>query len=267
MLADVARALDPVAFARHALGVEPDDWQTKLLRSTASRVLLNVTRQGGKSTTAAALAMHRALYTPGSLVLAVSPSERQSGELFKKVMAAYRASGRQVPAESETTMWLTLENGSRVVALPGKEGTVRGFSGVDLIIEDEAARADDALYLAIRPMLSVSGGRLILMSTPFGKRGHFFEAWTTGGPAWERYEVPAGECPRIPAAFLAEERAALPDRWYRQEYQCSFEETTDQVFGYEVVARAFQNDLEPLFPPIPIATSAPPTSELTPLFS
>jgi len=116
-------------------------------------------------------------------------------------------------------------------------------------------------------MLSVSGGRLILMSTPFGKRGHFFEAWTNGGPAWERYEVPASECPRIPAAFLAEERAALPDRWFRQEYECSFEETTDQVFGYEVVARAFQNDLEPLFPPHPTAPAPASTRTVTPLFS
>ena len=162
--------------------------------------------------------MPTALYQPGSLTLLVSPSERQSGELFKKCTAIFHATGNTVDAESETTMWLTLANGSRVVALPGKEGTIRGFSGVDLIIEDEAARAGDDLYLAIRPMLAVSGGRLILMSTPFGKRGHFFEAWDGGDPTWERYRVPASECPRISAAFLAEERRALPDRWYRQEY-------------------------------------------------
>src|SRR5690242_10866153 len=96
MLADVARALDPVAFARDALGVEPDIWQARLLRSTASRILLNVTRQGGKSTTSAALAMHQALYSPGSLTLLVSPSERQSGELFKKCLDVYRATGRQI---------------------------------------------------------------------------------------------------------------------------------------------------------------------------
>ena len=62
--------------------------------------------------------------------------------------------------------------------LPGQEKTIRGFSGVTLIIEDEASRVDDTLYRAVRPMLAVSGGRLILMSTPYGQTGHFFEEWT-----------------------------------------------------------------------------------------
>ena len=246
---DLAAALDPVVFVRRALDTEPDAWQARLLRSTAPRVLLNVTRQGGKSTTAAALAMHTVLYAPGSLVLVVSPSERQSQELFKKCQHLYRAAGRPVPAESETTSWLTLANGSRLVSLPGAEDTIRGYSNVTLIIEDEAARADDALYFATRPMLGVSGGRLILMSTPFGRRGHFFETWEHGGPAWERYRVPAAECPRISSEFLAEERRALPTRWYRQEYECSFEDTTDQVFSSEDIAAAVTGDVRPLFGP------------------
>ncbi len=247
LAADLAAALDPVVLARRALGTEPDSWQRRLLRSTAPRVLLNVTRQGGKSTTAAVLAVHQALYAPGSLVLLVSPSERQSGELFGKCLATYRAAGATAPSVHETTQLLTLANGSRIVSLPGKEGTIRGYSGVSLIVEDEAARAADELYLAVRPMLAVSGGRLILMSTPFGKRGHFFEAWTNGGPSWERYEVPATECPRISPAFLAEERRALPDRWYRQEYGCSFEETVDQVFSYDDIEAAL-SDVPPLLP-------------------
>jgi hypothetical protein len=74
-----------------------------------------------------------------------------------------------------------MKNGSRIVSLPSKEANIRGFSGVSLIIEDEASRVGDDLYLAMRPMLAVNQGRLILMSTPWGKRGHFFEAWEHGG--------------------------------------------------------------------------------------
>jgi hypothetical protein len=60
-------------------------------------------------------------------------------------------------------------------ALPGTEKTIRGFSGAALLIVDEAARVDDALYYAVKPMLAVSGGSLLMLSTPYGRRGGFFE--------------------------------------------------------------------------------------------
>jgi len=85
-----------------------------------------------------------------------------------------------------------------------------------------------------------------MLTTPYGKRGVFFEEWESGA-GWERYEVPAAECPRISPAFLAEERASLPARVYRQEYECSFEETEDQVFSYEEIEGAMSDDVEPLF--------------------
>src|SRR5207244_4416310 len=117
---------------------------------------------------------------------------------------------------------LELANGSRIVSLPGDEATVRGFSGVALLVIDEAARVNDALYYSVRPMLAVSQGRLVSLSTPFGKRGWFHDEWFGEGD-WERVKITAEECPRIPATFLAEERRALGERWYKQEYLCSFE--------------------------------------------
>src|SRR3954470_23095302 len=82
--------LDPVFFARHTLGFEPDPWQEQVLQSGGKRMLLNCSRQSGKSTTAAVLALHQALYVRRSLVLLVSRSLRQSGELFKKVQDLLR---------------------------------------------------------------------------------------------------------------------------------------------------------------------------------
>ena len=245
LAADLAMALDPVALSR-AAGIEPDPWQAGLLRSTAPRLLLNCSRQSGKSTTTATLAMHTAIYTPKALVLLLSPGLRQSGELFKKCIQVYRALGRPVPAESETALSLSLENGSRIVALPGKEETIRGYSGVALLAVDEASRVGDGLYYSVRPMLAVSGGRLAVMSTPFGKRGFFHQEWTEG-QGWERYEVPAEQCPRISPEFLEEERRALGPWWFRQEYGCQFSETTDQLFSHDLVAHAVAHGVPPLF--------------------
>ena len=246
LASDFMAAYDRVTFARR-LSVEPDHWQERLLRSSADRVLLNCARQSGKSTMAALLALHKALTAPGSLVLILAPAERQAKELFSKVAAFYGDLGHPVPADSYRKLGAALANGSRIEALPGTEKTIRGFSGVDLLIIDEASRVDDELYFAVRPMLAISGGQLMMLSTPYGKRGVFYEEWHSRVSEWERYEVPADECPRITEAFLEEERAALPSWVYRQEYECSFEETEDQVFTTDMVDASVSADVEPLF--------------------
>jgi hypothetical protein len=245
ILGDLRLAVDRVAFSRH-LGVDPDGWHSEFLAGHSDRVLLNCSRQSGKSTMAAVIALHKALYYPGSLVLCLAPALRQSQELFGKVIYHYRESGRKVPAASEKKLSLELENDSRIVTLPGSEKTIRGFSGASLLVVDEASRVDDGLYWAIRPMLAVSGGSLIMLSTPFGKRGVFYDEWTSGRE-WVRYEVPARDCPRIPATFLEEERNTLPSWIYRQEYECSFEETEDRVFTTDMIESALTDEVEPLF--------------------
>jgi hypothetical protein len=240
---------DRLEFAR-ALGIVPDLWQERLLRSEAPRVLLNCARQSGKSTMAGVVALHKSLLTPGSLVLILAPAERQAKELFSKVAGFYHALGHPITADSYRKLGVELANGSRIEALPGTEKTIRGFSGAALLIVDEAARVEDDLYYAIRPMLAVSGGRLMMLTTPYGKRGVFFEEWSGGdssGGAWERYEVRAEECERIPPSFLEEERRALPARIFRQEYECSFEDTEDQLFGYELVESSISDEVTPLF--------------------
>jgi hypothetical protein len=242
---DLKLALDRVVFAR-ALGLEPDGWQEQLLRSSSDRMLLNCSRQSGKSTMTAVIALHRALYHPGSLILCLAPALRQSQELFGKVLGFYRDLGRPVSAQAERKLSLELENGSRIVTLPGSEKTIRGFSGTSLLVVDEAARVEDELYYAVRPMLAVSGGALMMLSTPYGKRGIFYEEWTSGR-GWERYEVPASQCPRISREFLEEERACLPPFIFRQEYECSFEESEDQVFSSELIDRAVTSEVKPLF--------------------
>jgi len=239
---DLLMAMDPVAFAR-AAGIEPDDWQADVLRSSASRMLLNCSRQSGKSTITAALAVHTAIYDPGALVLLLSPSLRQSQELFKKCIAVYRGAGRPVPPAAESAMRLELDNGSRVVSLPGTETSIRGYSAVRLLIVDEAARVEDGLYLSVRPMLAVSAGRLIGLSTPFGTRGWWYEAWR-GPEPWERYEVPATRCPRIAPSFLAEERRNVGEWWFEQEYMCRFMEGQTSMFTRDEIDAAFAEEVD-----------------------
>ncbi len=207
-----------------------DPWQRRLLAAHDRQVLLNCSRQSGKSTTVAALALHRALFWPDSLILLLSPSLRQSGELFRKVLDLFDALGKQRRPAGRSQHRLELANGSRIIGLPGREDTIRGFSDVALLVIDEAARVPDDLYRSVRPMLAVSQGRLICLSTPFGRRGFFYEEWHDEAAPWLRVRVPWEECPRIGSDFIAEEERALGQSWVRQEYGCSFEALTGLVY-------------------------------------
>jgi hypothetical protein len=213
-------------------GVDPDPWQAELLRSTAQAILLLCSRQTGKSTVAAALALKMALLKPDTLTLLLSPTLRQSGELFRtKVMRLYQALGRPVATVQESALTVQFANGSRVVSLPGEEGTIRGYSDVGLLVIDEAARVSDGLYGAVRPMLAVSGGRLLCLSTPFGRQGWFYEAWRNTAEPWHRVKITAEQCPRIPRGFLAAERVAIGPRYYSQEYGCEFMDLIGALFS------------------------------------
>lgn len=216
----IALGLDP-ACALRLQGLAPDPWQRELLAADDRQLLLNCSRQSGKSTVVAALALHTALFQRGALVLLLSPSLRQSAELFRKVLDGYHALQAPVPATAQSLFRLELETQSRVLCLPGVEETVRSFSGVRLLVLDEAARVPDDLYRAVRPMLAVSRGRLVCLSTPFGQRGFFYREWHSSGP-WRRFQITWRDCPRIRPDFIAEEVRAMGQAWVDQEYNCRF---------------------------------------------
>ncbi len=247
--ADGEAKLGLAEWVRTKLGFTPDPVQARLLDSSSKRVILNCTRQWGKSTVSAAKAVHLAATQKDSLILVVSPCERQSGEFLRKAAGFMRRLGMKVRGDGDNAISLAFRNGSRIVGLPGKEATIRGFSAVSLLIVDEAARVPEEMYKAIRPMLAVSNGTLWLMSTPHGKLGFFHETWMNGGEAWERVKVTAEECPRISKEHLKEETGALGARWYRQEYMCEFEDTESGVFDMASVMAAFKDDIKPLVIP------------------
>jgi predicted phage terminase large subunit-like protein len=213
--------VDPVAFARLYLKFNPDPWQIKFLRSNSQRIILNCSRQSGKSTTTAILALYEAITLPKSVIVLDSPSLRQSTELMLKFSEFLSSVDQNVKLDSDTKLSVRFANGSRVLALPGSEKTIRGISAVTLLILDEAAGIPDDLYGAVRPMLAVSKGRLVLMSTPRGERGFFYDTWTKS-EGWEKVEVPWQLCPRIDPAFIEEERRERSGAWVAQEYECKF---------------------------------------------
>jgi hypothetical protein len=236
------KQLKPSLWVAQRLGFVPDALQVRILDTTARCGILNCTRQWGKSTVTAAKAVHQAWREKGSLTVVVNPTARQSGEFVRKAAEFARRLEIKPKGDGDNEISLAFPNGSRIVGLPGTEATVRGFSAVSLLLVDEASRVSDELYMAVRPMLAVSGGKLWLMSTPFGKRGFFWETWEHAGPEWERVRATAAECSRIAPEFLREEKRAMGERWYRQEYCCEFSDVSSGVFDSDLVERAMSDE-------------------------
>jgi hypothetical protein len=248
MARDLARAFDPVLLARD-IAVEPDPWQAELLRTRPRRSLLLCSRQSGKTTVTALTALWTAIYESPALVVIVSPSQRQSAEMFRTLMMFHSKLSGAPSLNSESVLKAELANGSRILALPGSEKTVRGLANVSLAIVDEAARVEDELLAAIRPMLATAtgGGRLIALTTPAGKRGWFHQAWTSGGEDWHRVRVAASDCPRITQEFLDEELRELGAQRFSEEYGLEFLDPDEAVFPSEIIAAAFSQEVRPLW--------------------
>lgn len=235
-ISDLAVALDPTIIMRRA-GMEPDPWQAELIRDEVNWWLLLCTRQGGKTQAISALALATAITRKGALCLVLTPSERQSKEVLRCV-SDYYFSLRGAPLQSDdlTALKVELGNGSRIIALPGAaERTVRVFAGVDLILVDESARVDDDLFHSITPMLATSGGRMICATTPWFRRGFFYNEWEHGGDNWKRVKVTADDCKRISRKFLKREKRSKPLYWFMQEYYCKWGSAASALFDPDMV--------------------------------
>ncbi len=214
-----------------------DAWQREVLEHQG-HITLRTGRQVGKSEVISAKASKFALENPGTITLIIAASQRQSSLLFEKVKANIdreeEASGKELYKEQPTLSKVVLKNGSRIYSLPaGRTGYfIRGFT-IDLLIADEAAYIPETVWNAVIPMLAVSRklrgmGYIILLSTPFGKGGYFYNSFTDS--EFKSFHISSEDCPRIPKSFLLKEKERMTKQQYRQEYQGEFTDEWNQFF-------------------------------------
>ena len=111
MTLDRSLILDAIGMGTLDHPGEPQEWQRRILRAESRKILVNVHRQGGKSSTTAGLAIHTALFNPEALVLLVSRTQRQADLLFDKVVAGWKTLGKPIPATRDNAVTLVLANG------------------------------------------------------------------------------------------------------------------------------------------------------------
>lgn len=228
-------ALDPAEIMRRS-GKEPDEWQARMLRSNSKRIIIAAARQNGKTEATAAKALHALLYQPESLALLVSASQKQASEVLRRLKSLFRPFADSFRVEAESVLAFELRNGSRCLSLPSDSAAVRGFAAASLIVVDEASRVGDTVWNALSPIVAVSGGTVVLLSSPAGRRGFFHAEFQDGGPEWQRYVVTADQCPRHSAEFLARELARMGPRTFAEEYQAAFVEDAEDARNPRVFA-------------------------------
>jgi len=241
-------ALDPVLFARDALGLPLDDLQAAILNPILDYGIVNCCRQFGKTTALALKATHTALYHPGSVTLYITPTRRQTAEPLRRIAAFLRQLNIPTRSDGLCRPSLVLPNGSRILGLPSTPDTLRGYSP-NLVIVDEAAYCSPELEAVLRPMMmnNTEPRSFWLASTPNGRQGMFYDTYTqTTDPRWHKFTRTAYECPRIKQEFLAMERERLGADRFAQEYLCEFHENQRALFPSRTITAAFDPTLPPL---------------------
>jgi len=189
--------------------------------------------------------------------LIAAPSERQSVESLDKwkewteafkLEIADSVEERTNPKDSESLVkssTIVFPNGSRVMAVPGKPDTVRGFSANILLTEFAFFENPDATWRAILPSITnpLRGGlkKCRLVTTPNGVGNKAHELWVKNyqvkGSKWSCHHVDIHEAVAAGLPVDIEElRAALddPEGW-AQEYELNFLDQATVLLPYELI--------------------------------
>ena len=276
LIDDMLSGLSPAHYLEN-IGTTPYDWQQEVLDPSAKRLILLCARQAGKSLVVGMKALSRIKYYDNSLVLLISPQQFKSRELMRKIEGLMIFDNSLPLLIKNNDFEKEFANGSRIVALPGSEQSIRGYSGPSMIIIDEASRVADGSYRGSRPMMAGADTTLILLSTPFGKRGFFHQAWEEGkywkkilvriawdikdgkhfvpGPPlkklqayWKQRGVSAYYSTRHTLEFLKEEYdEGGGELWIRQEYLNEFLNVGGGIFSDEDWEDAIDDNIKPMF--------------------
>ena len=261
-LRNAAYQIDPVLWVREILSITPTAWQETFLRSPRGSSILALTaRQVGKTTTAAWGIAHAMLYVPGSLSVIACPAQRQSAEAVRRVREALIKTGAKL--ESDNVYGLELDNGSRVLALPGSDDSIRGLTVDGWIVADEAARLGEDIIAALRPMRARRPqARLAMLSTAWSRTDPFWTEWASDDPTWIRLKATVDQDPTLfPAAYLEQERRALGEHAFKREYLGIPGGGQASPFTWDLYYRAIRSNA-PLVPAGPAFT---PPSPLAPV--
>jgi len=234
--------------------IQLDTWQRDFLNTDGDKMLCTG-RQVGKSVICAIDAGNYALNNKNKSILMIAPTERQAYGLFEKTLAFLMQNhlkeiqkGKNKPTKHK----IMLKNGSKIFCYPtGMSGLgIRGLT-IDRLYVDEASRVPEPVWASVTPMLLTTGGNMILLSTPFGRQGYFFEMWNDQESTFAKFSATSEEVikkreisktwnifQRDKALELLErEKLRMSKLEFAQEYLGYFIDDLQQFFSDELIKK------------------------------
>lgn len=242
-------AMTQVASGGRIVPFKPYDFQIDLIDTItrSPNVVVNKSRQMGVSETIASWMLWRACREAGFCGIVFSKTQQDAGNLAGRIRLAATTLGAACPEfATDSRLEVAFRGYGRVLFLPPTPRAARGIPSASVIFADEAAFIGEAeaIYTASAPTLSMLGdaGRYVVVSTPNGRSGWFYQIWSNGGTAWTRVQVHHSQHPLYSAdpdwpSRTREQRHLTESQW-QQEYECSFEASDAGVFRHNLLEAA-----------------------------
>lgn len=206
--------------------------QSLVFNDPARFIVIAAGRRFGKTVLALMKVIKVALEIPKASIWIVCPTYRQA-EMIAWKMLFEMIPSQLIKSKNEVKLLIVLINGSEV-SLKGadNEDSLRGVS-LDFVVMDEYGDMKPNVWQEIiRPMLSDRIGKALFIGTPKGKN-HFWELWMRGQRKennFSSYAFKTEDNPYISRSEIKEAKSQLNERYFRQEYEASFEDYTGLIW-------------------------------------
>lgn len=224
-------------------------YQKKWIDDSSRFRILNKSRQVGMSYALAAESLVDAMLNEDHLTLIVSTGDRASKNVMSYIWSLYHSMDRSIYKrlklieKSKTGLQFT-HNNSKIMSLPSNPAGVRGFKA-DHVKLDEFAffEHEDLMWEAVTPMVS-RGGKISIVSTPFGKLNRFHKIFEEDRGAiddvWSRHKVHYSECPDLDIKSI---RKTMAETQFLQEYCCQFIDSSVSAIPMDLILKCIDEDL------------------------
>lgn len=245
-LRTLTERIKPELLLERVVGGPPDDWQRRLMNSTADIICVLASRRIGKSTTIGVMAGQE-LSKPDHQVIILSKTLPQSQLLFSKIAFTWEKMELPIQQKRRTMTELHLNNGSSVVCIPAGQdgGGARGYGVKNgLLLYDEAAFIPDDVYGSTLS-IAEDNAKTILITTPGGKSGKFHSMWSDRDmyPEVERIRACSLDLPRM-AKLVGRQRKVLSKHEFEVEHGLSFMGGGHQFFDSRAIEAAYSDTPE-----------------------
>jgi len=247
---------DPVVFAKKFFNWQAHEGQKKILRSNAQFLTVAAGRRFGKSEAMAVLAIYEAVKAPDRIIFIIAPTYDQSMVIFESVLKFLgKSSLHDLVKRTRYSPYPLLQfvHGSEIHARSAdKPNNLRGRKAHLVILDEAAFIKDSAVYDVIEPMLADYNGRLVKISTPYGKN-HFYDSFMKGIEGvrgYESFRFPSTMNPYISREFLELKKLEYGEtslRW-RVEYEAEFVDDESVVFPWSIIEDVIEDYKVPIKP-------------------